>query len=242
MSQPFRQMTCILIDDEPHALDTLVQLIHKVPIVKPLGAFSSAEAGLAFLHENGPVDIVFSDIDMPEVDGIAAGKLLKQHSQFLVYVTGHREHALDAFGAGADAYLLKPLAYVALVAKMSDFYERVQNTHGNEDADWLFVKGDQRNSLIKLRKKDVVYVQAMGNYIQIHAVSGKHITYMRLNEIATRLAGHLCVQINKSTLVALRQVTQIIGKRVVLATGEEREHPIGKLYQKELSRIVSQYT
>lgn len=237
-----KPMSCIIIDDEPHALEAMSQLTAKIPLLNLLGSYTSVEDGLAFLQKNGTVNIVFSDINMPENDGISAGKLLRQHSQFLVYITGYREHALDAFGVGADAYLLKPLDYVTLLTKVGEFHDKISNrpVYG-EEVDWLFVKGEQRNSQKKLKKTEIVYVQAMGNYIQIFTSHNKYITHMQLNKASMRLSGYFFVQINKSTLISLCYLDQINGKRVVLTAGEVREHSVGKPYEEEFRRIVSLY-
>lgn len=237
-------MTCILIDDEHHALEALEQLITKTPLLKPLGSFTDAESAMAFLQGNGKVDIIFSDISMPDVDGITAGRLMKQYSLFLVYITGYREHALDAYEVGADAYLMKPLGYTAFMEKLEELALKHRQFAGKStgtNEEWLFVKGAHKSSFIKIKIADIVYIRSMGNYVHLHSATGHHTTYMNLKEIEQKLQDQAFQRVNKSTVISIRYLDRVENNMVYLSAGEESRHPIGDAYRESFLSFIRLY-
>ena len=120
-------MSCIVIDDEPHAIDELCELIAQVPHLNLVESFSDARQAIAYLQEAKHIDIIFSDISMAVLNGIEAAEILNNYCHFLVYVTAHRNFAPEAFQAKADGYLLKPVSYMSFTQKVEDLSLKYQD-------------------------------------------------------------------------------------------------------------------
>src|SRR5690606_25366382 len=123
-SMPF---TCIVIDDEPHAILELSELIEENSNLKLQKAFSNVFDAQKYLATEGSVDIVFSDIEMPDLSGLQAAQSLTSYCRFLVFVTAYRNHALQAFAEKCSGYLLKPVGSEEFVDLINRFRQQDQH-------------------------------------------------------------------------------------------------------------------
>lgn len=236
-------MSCILIDDEPHAIDELSDLIAQVPHLNLLQTFSDARLAIAYLQEIGHVDIIFSDISMAVLNGIDAAEILNNYCHFLVYVTAHRVYAPEAFEAKADGYLLKPVSYLAFRQKIEDLSSRFSDIIRlqRDEQQFLFIKGGQKSSYIKVKYSDVVYIEAMLNYIMIHTTSGHEITYIGLKAMEDKLQDmDIFFRINKSIIISLNYLDRVDGNIARLATGQS--YQIGDKYKSVFLEFLRKHT
>lgn len=236
-------MSCILIDDEPHAIDELRDLIAQVPHLNLLHTFSDARQAIAYLQEVGHTDIIFSDIDMSVLNGIEAAEILNNYCHFLVYVTGHRNYAPEAFEAKADGYLLKPVSYLSFRQKVEDLNNRFADIIRlqRDEQQFLFIKGGQKSSYIKIKYGDIVYIEAMLNYIMIHTTSGHEITYIGLKAMEDKLQDmDLFFRINKSIIISLNYLDRVDGNIAKLATGQS--YQIGEKYKSVFLEFLKRHT
>jgi len=236
-------MSCIVIDDEPHAIEELSDLIGQVPHLNLLKSFSDAKQAIAFLQETGHADIIFSDISMTVLNGIDAAEILNNFCHFLVYVTAHREYALDAFDAKADGYLLKPVTYMSFRQKVEDLTNKFQDIIRleKEEHQFLFIKGGQKSSYIKIKFSDIVYIEAMLNYIMIHTTSGHEITYIGLKAMEDKLqTNDIFFRINKSIIISLHYLDRVDGNIARLATGQS--YQIGEKYKSVFLEFLKKHT
>lgn len=236
-------MSCIVIDDEPHAIDELSELIAQVPHLNLLQTFPDAKQAIAYLQEVGHVDIIFSDISMSVLNGIEAAEILSNYCHFLVYVTAYREYAPEAFGAKADGYLLKPVSYIAFRQKVEDLDLKFQDIIKlqKEEHQFLFIKGGQKSSYIKIKYSDIVYIEAMLNYIMIHTTTGHEITYIGLKAMEDRLQSmDVFFRINKSIIISLNYLDRVDGNIARLAKG--LSYQIGEKYKSVFLDFLRKHT
>lgn len=215
------ELTCIIIDDEPHTISELEVALLKQSGIKLLKSFSGSAAALIFLKQRKKVDIIFCDINLPGLNGIQAAKLLLPYCDFLIYVTAHSEHALEAFGVHAHGYLLKPVNEVELLSKLADLI-RMRNQLGKKhEEEYLYIKGEHKRDIIKLLPSEVVYVQAMSNYISIHKKGTDiHVLYMSLRDMNNTLLPFGCfVRISRSIIVNLNYLVACDSHIVTLENG-----------------------
>lgn len=236
-------MTCIVIDDEPHAIEELSELIVEVPHLNLVKTFPDAKQAIAYLQEVGHVDIIFSDISMSVLNGIEAAEIISNYCHFLVYVTAYREYALDAFGAKADGYLLKPVSYIAFRQQVEDlnikFLDIIKLQ--KEENQFLFIKGGQKSSYIKIKYSDIVYIEALLNYIMIYTTAGHEITYIGLKAMEDKLQ-HMDVffRINKSIIISLNYLDRVDGNIARLSRGES--YQIGDKYKSVFLDFLRKHT
>ena len=224
-------VTCIIIDDEPHTIANLKETLYKQKSIHILKSFSGSATALTFLKVHKKVDIIFCDIILPGLNGIQAAKLLQPYCDFLIYVTAHPEYALEAFRVNAQGYLLKPVNEHELLNLLAEV-NRLQNLKGKHpNEDYLYLKGDHKRDIIKLCPADIMYVQAMSNYISIYKRTNNiHILYMSLTKMNTMLApfGHF-IRISRSILINLDYLISCTRNRVTME--QNLELIIGETYQ-----------
>lgn len=236
-------MTCIIIDDEPHAIEELAELCAEVPHLNLLQTFPDAKKAITYLQEVGHVDIIFSDISMSVLDGLEAAKIINDYCHFLVYVTAYREFALDAFGAKADGYLLKPVSYVSFTQQVADLNNKFLDIIRlqKEDQQFLFVKGGQKSSYIKIKISDIIYIEGLLNYITIYTTTGHEITYMGLKAIEDKLLPlDLFFRISKSIIISMNYLDRVDGSFIRLSRGET--YRIGDKYKSAFLEFMRKHT
>jgi two-component system LytT family response regulator len=214
------EICCIIIDDEPHAISELEDMIKKTPGISLLGSFYNVNDAWEFLSENHQVDIIFSDIDMPVINGISAAKILKTYCDYLIYVTAHRNFAIDAFVVNAAGYLLKPISLDSFVTKITEISQNIRNRKQDNEEDLIFIKGGHKNSFIKLAFSDIIRIEAMLNYVKIYTLKGDEITYVGLKKLEDLLKKKSnFFRISKSSIINLNFMDRIDGHVVKLNDG-----------------------
>lgn len=236
-------LNCIIIDDEPHALAELKELIEGTPDMHFLKGFGDANTALAYLKESGSVDIIFSDISMPGLNGLDAARTMNAYCEFLIFVTGHKEFALEAFGANATGYLVKPVSSKAFIEQVETlitkkaFHDKLRNDHN----DLLFLKGSYKNSFIKIRYNDVIYIEARLNYVLLHTTKGNEITYLGLKGMEAKLKNmNMFFRVSKSTIVSINYLDRVDGNVVILT--DKNFFPIGEKYRSAFHDFLRKHT
>lgn len=236
-------MSCIVIDDEPHAIEEIGDLISQVPHLNLMQSFPDAKQAIAYLQEVGHADIIFSDISMSVLNGIDAAEILNNYCHFLVYVTAHRGYAPEAFQAKADGYLLKPVSYLSFRQKVEDLTNKFQDIIRlqKDEHQFLFIKGGQKSSYIKIKYSDIVYIEAMLNYIMIHTTTGHEITYIGLKAMEDLLqTKDVFFRINKSIIISLNYLDRVDGNIARLAPGQS--YQIGEKYKSVFLEFLKKHT
>lgn len=157
-------LKCAIIDDEPLALDLLESYINKTPFLTLNGKYSSAVQAMKQLPENR-VDILFLDIQMPELSGLEFSKMVDSHTR-IIFTTAFNQYAIDSYRVNALDYLLKPISYLDFLQatnKALQWFEVVQKP---EEIESIFVKSDYK--LIRIDLKKVLYIEGLKDYIKIY--------------------------------------------------------------------------
>lgn len=231
------KLTCIVIDDELHAISELTDLINNDLNLSLKKTFLNVDDAIQFLNDEGGVDIIFSDINMPEISGLDAAKLLQPLCRFLVFVTAYREHALTAFQENAAGYLVKPVDEQSFFKLIKTFLSNDHLLLSNnlvEQQGVLFIKGDSKNKFIKVDLKSIKFIEAHLNYSMIYLNDGSNfLTYLILHRFEVKLRpSKLFLRVNRSNIISMLYFKEINGNKVYLNTGET--FVIGNGYKAEL--------
>ncbi|MFI3295590.1 MAG: LytTR family DNA-binding domain-containing protein [Rikenellaceae bacterium] len=220
-------ISCIVIDDEPLALEQLEQYVAETPILELKGGFNSATKALDFLRANS-VDLLFVDINMPRISGLELVGALPFEVK-VVFVTAHREFALEGFALDAADYLLKPISYASFLKSVEKVHNRYFNRmpHETTDRDYIFVRSGYRT--VRVNFGDILYVESKREYLDLVLSSGEVITtHGSLGSILERLPDTF-VKVHRSFIVNLDQVrvverTSIVfGKQYIPINDQSRE-------------------
>ncbi|MBN8879529.1 MAG: response regulator transcription factor [Sphingobacteriales bacterium] len=218
---------CLIIDDEPLAVKLLKDYAAKIPDLEIMMAGSDAFAGLQ-LAQNGEADLIFLDIQMPELTGIQFMKVLNGKCK-IILTTAYEEYALQAFDHDVVDYLLKPFSLERFMTAVQKARERIgQGKPAPEAAkpDYIFVKSEYR--IIKIELKDILYFESLRDYVAIHTISaGKILTLQSLRSFEEALDGKDFLRTHKSYIIAIDKISSIERKRVVI---QGTYLPVGETY------------
>jgi DNA-binding LytR/AlgR family response regulator len=235
-------MTCIIVDDEPFAREGLEMKVQKMGFLTLLGMFSGGLAANEFLATN-PVDLVFLDIQMPDLTGLELLRTLK-NPPLVIFTTAFSEYALNGFELDAVDYLLKPIDIQRFMKATNKAHEiwKFQNQEKisienvpTATSDFIYIRADRQ--YIKAFYKDIRYIEAMKNYAMIHTTTEKYMTAISLQQIIEQLPPLQFARISKSFIINIHFIHHILPECIVLDKGKELF--FGKVFQEEfIERFV----
>lgn len=214
-------LNCIIIDDEPLARKGLKEYIADVDFLNLVGEFDNPLKAANVLG-NQTVHLIFLDIHMPKISGIDFLKTL-QHPPQVIFTTAYPQYALEGFDLSVLDYLLKPISFdrfFKAVLKAQDHYHARQTqapaAQDTSRDDYIFIKAD--NKLVKLAYSEIIFVEALQNYVAIHTHDKKHITYLTFKSIEESLPADQFIKVHKSYLVAVSRISSIEGNEIIAGT------------------------
>ncbi len=229
---------CLAIDDEPLALQQISSYIDKTPFLESVALCHSAFEAISYLTNN-EVDLMFVDINMPDINGMDFVKSLVNKPQ-IIFTTAYSEYAIEGFKVDALDYILKPISYAIFlkaVTKAKTWFElnlkqpeTLQTTQ-----DCLFVKSDYK--LVKILLSEIKYIESANEYIQINLINDKPITTLiRLKVIEEQLPKDKFMRVHRSFIVNLDRVKVIERNRIVF--DQKIYIPIGDQYKENFQHFV----
>lgn len=230
------KINCIIIDDEPLGRDVVKSFAKEVSYLNILGTFENPVEAMIFIKGN-PVDLIFSDIEMPKITGLELLKTLENPPAF-IFITAYREFALDGFDTGATDYLVKPVRFdrfLKAVQKAKDYIDLRRNSRISESkSDQIFIKSEGK--IVKILLSEIVYIEAQGDYLNIVATSETFSTQMTLSLMEENLTSKKFFRVQRSFIINLDFVRSINGNMVELLIGKSISVSITK--KDELFRLL----
>ncbi|WP_316835437.1 LytTR family DNA-binding domain-containing protein [Pedobacter nutrimenti] len=214
------KLNCVVIDDEPLARDVVESFAKAVPFLNVLATFEDPVDALLFVKDQ-PVDIVFSDIEMPKLNGLELVNAL-ENSIVVIFITAYRDFALDGFETGATDYLVKPVRFdrfLKAVNRAKDYLELKHSSSIQQVTnDRIFIKSDGK--LVKILLDEILYVEAQGDYLKIVISSGVYSTQATLKSMEEILSLPKFFRIQRSFILNLDSVRSVNGNMVELVNGK----------------------
>ena len=232
-------LRCIAIDDEPLALELLVDNISKVPFLELVAECSNALEALKVLQDQ-KVDLVFLDIQMPGLTGLQFIQSLAEKPMFIL-ITAYEKYALDGYTLDVLDYLVKPVSldrFIKACNKARELHElklKGNNSTGNSKADYFFVNVDYK--LLKVVFADITFIEGLKDYIKIHLKSTTRsvITRMSMKSVEEQLPEADFLRIHKSYIVSIAHITAIMKNSVFIG---ELEIPVSDNYRDTLATLT----
>lgn len=224
--------TCIIIEDEPLALEKTKDFVLKVPFLNLSATFDNALTGLAYLNNN-KVDLLFLDINMDELSGIELLESSKITSQ-VILTTAYQEYALKGYELQITDYLLKPFTFNRFLQAVNKARENISHRASEAVPDFIFVKTENR--LEKIMINEIVYIEGMRDYRRIHAVNKKVMTLQNFSEFEKLIPPSLVCRVHKSYMVALHKIESIERGRIKIA---DQLIPISDTYKEVFFQLIN---
>ena len=207
-------MTCIIIDDEPLARKGLKEYIREVDFLELVGDFDNPLKASDILLSK-QIDLIFIDIQMPKITGLDFIKTLLHPPQF-IFTTAYPQYALEGFELNAIDYLLKPFSFERFLKAVNKAKLHVENGKripaDTQKTDHFFIKTDSR--LVKIKYDDILFVEALQNYVCIVTTEKKYITYLTFKAIEENLSQDQFLKIHKSFIVSISKIESIEGNEI----------------------------
>ena len=234
-------MTCFIIDDEPVAIDILRYYIARVPFLELIGSFRSAIKAMNRLQED-EVDLIFLDINMPDLTGIQFLKSL-DHPPLVIFTTAYSEYALESYDYETADYLLKPIEFERFLKAAGRAYSRHKSNGNMKAADSLkTIKEEDKSIFIKsgteihrVNIRDIFYIKGTGNYVTFVTEKKEIMALMRMKDIIGMLPDNRFFRIHRSYIVNFRHVDMIEKERVRI---HDKKIPIGEGYREGFLRVL----
>jgi len=224
--------TCIIIEDEPLALEKTKAFVNKVPFLTLSATFDNALNGLTFLNNN-KVDVLFLDINMDELSGIELLESSKIHSQVII-TTAYQQYALKGYELQITDYLLKPFTFNRFLQAVNKAQENLSQRSSDKQLDFIFIKTENR--LEKITINDILYIEGMRDYVRIHTANKKIMTLQSFNELEQLLPSHLVCRVHKSYMVALNKIESIERSRIKIG---DQLIPVSETYKDTFLQLIN---
>jgi two-component system, LytTR family, response regulator len=224
--------TCIIIEDEPLALEKTKDFVNKVPFLNLSATFDNALNGLTYLNNN-KVDVLFLDINMDELSGIELLENSKITSQVIV-TTAYQEYALKGYELHITDYLLKPFTFNRFLQAVNKAQENLSQRIVEKQLDFIFVKTENR--LEKIMISDILYIEGMRDYLRIHTSNKKIMTLQSFSELEQLIPAHLVCRVHKSYMVAVNKIESIERSRIKIA---DQIIPISETYKEAFLQLIN---
>ncbi|GAA4030413.1 LytTR family DNA-binding domain-containing protein [Hymenobacter glaciei] len=238
---------CLAVDDEAPALLILADYIGQVPFFTLVGTTTNPIEALTMVQQ-GQVDVVFLDIQMPKLTGLQFLKLAGNKCK-VILTTAYPEYALEGYENDVVDYLLKPISF-------ERFFKAAQKalallpgpplptvlapiaasvSPALPVADHMFVKGESKNKFLRINYADILYIEGLSNYVSIHLPTQRVVTYQTLKELAETLPQPPFLRVHKSFIVSLDKIRMVDGNTIYL---QDKEIPVSDTYREQLYRLI----
>lgn len=228
---------CIIVDDEQHAIDILVHYVQQTPHLKLEGCFTNPMEALKVVGEQ-KIDLVFLDIQMPELSGIDFIKAIQGKCK-VVLTTAYSEFALEGYELYVVDYLLKPIRLPRFLAAVQKVVEQIPAAAQQEAAEeeYIFVKTESKGKLLKINLADIDFIESLKNYMAIHCGGHKTLVFTSMKELEERLPKKRFIRVHKSYIISIPKITGIEGNLVRLKN-VTTDIQIGESYKTELMELI----
>ena len=239
-------LRCLIVDDDPLAIQLVQNCVANTPFLELAGTCADAIAAGEFLRTH-PVDLLLLDVEMPLMSGLELLRLLPTRPM-VILITSNPHYAVEAFEEAVVDYMVKPISYgrfMKAVQRAREVWEVAQTAVDTAsplpapppaDADFTFIKVDSR--LVKIPFADVLYVEALGDYVHLVTAFKKHIVYATMKAVAARFPEALFLRVHRSFIVNVARITAIEDNGVLIG---DRSIPIGQTYLKDVLRRINTF-
>ena len=234
---------CAIVDDEPLAVELIASYVEKIPFLELCGKYSNATDALHGIGEQ-PVDLIFLDIQMPELNGLELSKMLPENTR-IVFTTAFNQYAVDGFRVNALDYLLKPISYADFLEacnKAKQWFQLTQQSdqpaapRADDEPTSIFVKSEYK--LLQINFDDIRYIEGLKDYVKIYTEQSQHpiLSLMNMKAIEQMLPASRFIRVHRSFIVQKSKIREIERNRIVFG---DVYIPIGDSYKQAFQDFIN---
>ena len=228
------KIKCLIVDDEYPALVLLEDYISKMPELELVAKCENAMEANQHLKENN-IDVMFLDIQMPDLTGLELLKSLKQ-KPVVILTTAYSEYALEGYELDVTDYLVKPFSFERFVQSVNKAKELIALKKGGKQGTaakpHFFVKADYKK--VRINHEDILYIEGLREYVSIYTQDKRIITLEAMKNLETTLPNDQFIRVHKSYIIAIDKVNALVGNMVEIGN---KQIPIGKIYREKVKQV-----
>ena len=229
-----KTIQCLIVDDEKIARDILEIHLSKIKNITLAGSCKDALEAFQIINSQ-PIDLIFLDINMPEISGLSFAKTIKRNCK-IIFTTAYREYAIDGFDLQAVDFLLKPISFERLLQAVNKYLEEntdpivlIQNKIEIESSDYFFVRSDRK--MVKISFDEILYIESISDYVKIHLANKTVVTRETITNIEVKLPQKDFLRVHRSYIVSLTHIESFSNEDVFI---KNHEIPISRSYKTEV--------
>jgi DNA-binding LytR/AlgR family response regulator len=231
---------CLIVDDEQHAIDILVHYIKQTPFLELVASTLNPIEGLQIVGSK-QIDLVFLDIQMPEISGIDFIKAINGKCN-VILTTAYTEFAIEGFNLEVIDYLLKPISMPRFLAATQKALKAINPQKQAQeladiDGDYMFVKTESKGKMLKINLAEIDYIEGMKNYVAIYRNNQKILVYTNMKDMEERLPQKQFMRVHKSFIISITKITGIESNLIVLKNAKA-EILLGESYKPAFMTII----
>jgi len=234
-----RPISCLIVDDEAIAREVIATHLSKIDNIHIVASCSNAIE--AFNHiSNQKIDLVFLDINMPEISGISFAKSINNAIK-IIFTTAYRDYAVEGFELKAVDYLLKPISFERLQKALHSYFEiyglkEESNSVLETNLDFIFVRSERK--MIKIDFDAIIYIESYSDYLKIHLQDTSVVTRETITSIEAKLPKSLFLRIHRSYIIAIPAINSFTNEYITI---QNNALPISRTYKKEVLRFLEKF-
>ena len=234
-----KDILCIIVDDEAIAREVIATHVSKIPKIKIVASCSNAIEAFSVLRAH-KIDLVFLDINMPEISGISFAKSINKDVK-IIFTTAYRDFAVEGFELQAVDYLLKPISFDRLQQAVNSYFDihtDSKHTEYTETAnnDFMFVRADRR--MVKIDFESIIYIESYSDYIKIHLADETIVTRETISAIEAKLPSKSFLRIHRSYIIALKHITSFTNEEITI---KNTALTISRSYKKVVLQVLEKF-
>lgn len=245
-------MNCVIVDDDTFSTRLIADFIKRTSTVSLVSAFSNAIDAVDFLAvTTETIDIIFLDIEMPEMSGMDFMKSVNVHNTQVIIYSSQEKYALESYEYNVCDYLLKPVNYARFIKAINkaktnlqqidataEVENIIQNENSNDDDEDITIK-DNMSAVYKIRPTDVIYIEALENYVALITSTRRLTIHTSLKNFLEKFSDKYVVRVHRSFAIGKRYVKDVVNNEITLFLADKKI-PIGKSYRDEFIIDISE--
>ncbi len=234
-----KTILCLIVDDEPMAREVIATHLSKIGSIKVMADCSSAMEAFQYIS-NHKIDLVFLDINMPEISGISFAKSINKDIK-IIFTTAYRDYAVEGFELQAVDYLLKPISFERLLKAVNTYFDvystpPTEITNSPKEHDFMFVRSER--VMIKIDFKSVIYVESYSDYIKIHLEDKTIVTRETISAIEAKLPKDKFIRIHRSYIISISRIKSFTNEQITIL---DKSLPISRSYKQEVLHTLEKF-
>jgi two-component system LytT family response regulator len=232
-------MTCYIIDDDEHAIHAIIKYADKLPYLNVIGSHTNPLMALEEISKEKKPDIVFLDVEMPELSGIDVADVLDK-TIAVVFTTAHAKYALQAFQKDVVDFLLKPFSFNMFVKCLDKINtKRTTQPKPIKPLEKVFINSGIKGKIIQIAIAEILYIESLKHMVCIHTINEDHLMRMSIKKIEGQLPNSIFVRIHRAYIVNIDHINAVEGNNVTL---NKIVIPLGELYKNNFMESISHRT